>query len=63
MEHGVINGQQMSLPFWCYDVPENAVFQFGCDDPLLELDNPKMIVREIHNSKLVSKYAYFLLPT
>jgi len=46
------------IPFECEDVPENAVFMYACDNPDLST-SPSMIVRKIHNSALLSKYAYF----
>jgi len=48
------------IPFDCDDVPDNAFFKFACDNPNLPESKLKnWIVREIHNSTLVSKYAYF----
>lgn len=56
----VMHGDVMVIPFDCENVPDNAVFMFTCDNPKLkEADYPNVIVREIFNSKLVSKYAYF----
>lgn len=50
------------IPFDCYDVPKNAVFKFACDDPnLKESKIQGYLVREIHNSTLISKYAYFFV--
>lgn len=51
-------GYVMHIPFECEDVPESATFVFACDNPNLE-NHPDKIVREIFNSKLISKYAYF----
>lgn len=48
------------IPFEC-DVPEGAVFMYACDNPNLHPDNPNIIVAEIHNSGLISKYAYFTI--
>lgn len=48
------------IPFDCEDVPEGAKFAFACNNPELKGDN--QICREIHNSNLVSKYAFFDLP-
>ena len=45
------------IPFYCDDVPDNAKFLLACDDPNRQIENT--IVREIHNSTLLSKYAYF----
>lgn len=53
-----MNGVKV-IPFDC-DAPENAVFKFACDNPNLpEADLDGWIVREIYNSTLISKYAYF----
>jgi hypothetical protein len=49
----------MQIPFDCEDVPEGAVFKFACDNPDAA---PGLIVREIHNSALVSRYAFFTPP-
>jgi hypothetical protein len=46
------------IPFDCEDVPENATFQFASDYDLLDR-YPYYIKREIFNSALISKYAYF----
>jgi len=48
------------IPFDCEDVPTNAKFQLACDNPALP-GYENYIVREIHNSTLLSKYAYFKL--
>lgn len=56
----VLSGDAKVIPFDCENVPEGAVFVFGCDDPNLRPD-AGYIVREIHNSSLRSKYAYFSL--
>lgn len=56
----VMRGGVMVIPFDCENVPEGATFMFACDNPKLkEADYENVIVREIFNSKLVSKYAYF----
>lgn len=46
------------IPFYCEDVPAGAVFKFACDNPDLP-EAKSMLVREIHNSNLISKFAYF----
>lgn len=51
-------GTHYVIPFDCEDVPDNASFVFACDNPNLYPD-AGYIVREIHNSKLISKYAFF----
>lgn len=56
----VLRGGTKQIPFDCNDVPENAVFMFACDNPDLKvLKYGDFIVREIFNSVLCSKYAYF----
>ncbi len=47
----------IQIPFDCEDVPEGARFLHGSDDP--NPSHANEIVREIHNSTLVSKYAHF----
>lgn len=47
------------IPFDCDNVPDNAVFMFASDNPYLETGNKSVIVREMHNTGLLSKYAYF----
>lgn len=47
------------IPFDCADVPERAVFLFACDNPDLKKGQEGFIVREILNSALLSKFAYF----
>lgn len=49
------------IPFDCIDVPPQAVFKYACNNPDLKPGNPLVLVREIHNSQIVSKYAYFQL--
>jgi hypothetical protein len=49
------------IPFDCADVPNNATFKCACDNPNLYNDYPNIIMREIHNSALCSKYAYFTI--
>ena len=47
------------IPLEC-EAPENALLMFCCDNPNLpesKLEN--VIVREIFNSSIISKYAYF----
>jgi len=48
------------IPFDCEDVPSGALFMFACPKAdLPESKYPFVIVREIHNSTLGSKFAYF----
>lgn len=46
------------IPFSCEDVPEGATFKFACNDGNLYPDSG-YIVREIKDSTLLSKFAYF----
>lgn len=56
-------GGVIQIPFDCENVPENAIFKFACDnDELPGYSEPSYIVREITNSGLLSKFAYFLVP-
>ncbi len=55
------------IPFDCKDVPDGAKHLYCCDSPdvILTSHIPKdseVIVREIFNSSLLSKYAYFIKP-
>lgn len=45
------------IPFECDDVPENAIFKFACDHRPPYSDH--LLMREIFNSSLVSKFAFF----
>lgn len=48
------------IPFDCDNVPDGATFMFACDyDDQTEALQSDVIVREIKNSALMSKYAYF----
>ena len=55
-EGQVLRGGTVQIPFDCEDVPENAEFKFGCDDPNIR---GGYLVRPILNSALLSKFAYF----
>jgi hypothetical protein len=46
------------IPFDCQDVPEKAELMYLADTPNLS-HTPKVIVREVFNTTLLSKYAYF----
>jgi len=48
------------IPFYCEDVPKQAVLKHCCDQFIPDTD--EMICREIHNSILISKYAHFIIP-
>lgn len=49
----------MQIPFEC-EAPENAELLFCCGNPNLpESKLSHVVVCEIHNSSMVSKYAYF----
>lgn len=56
----IINGQR-HIPFDCEDVPEGASFSFACDNPNLYSEGV-YIVREMTNTTMCSKYAYFKPP-
>lgn len=47
------------IPFYCEDVPENAVFKYASNN--FEQDTSESICREIYNSALLSKYAHFTI--
>lgn len=47
------------IPFYCKDVPDNATLKHCCEEFIEDTD--EVICREIHNCKLLSKYAYFLI--
>lgn len=49
------------VPFDCDDVPERATFRFACDHT--PPGSEHLLRREIHNSNLVSKYAFFFVHT
>lgn len=58
-----VRGGTMQIPFDCENVPDNAQFLFASDNPEpMEAKAENVIVREIFNSTLVSKYACFRLP-
>jgi hypothetical protein len=59
LEKGAIWRGTMVIPFKA-DVPEDAFFMFGCDNPnLKESEYPNVIVRELFDTTLTSKYGYF----
>ena len=45
------------IPFDCEDVPDNATFMFACNNP--EPSSKGVIVKELNNTTLMSKYAHF----
>lgn len=47
------------IPFDCKDVPDGATFAYACDHNIP--GDEDLIKREIFNSILISKYAYFRL--
>ena len=56
---GNIISRTLLIPFDA-DAPENASLMFLCDNPNLpESKADTVIVREVFNTSLVSKYAYF----
>jgi len=59
----VLRGGTKQIPFDA-DVPENAIFMYGCDDPNhLEGKSPNVIVARLENTILLSKYGYFRIVT
>lgn len=56
-EQGHVIRGTLLIPFDCEYVPEKAVFAFAADN--IELAKDELICREIHNSTLHSKYAFF----
>lgn len=54
------------VPFECENVPDDAIFLFACDSPKVNRvrgGEEGIIHRKIHNSPLLSEYAYFKTPT
>ena len=57
----VIRGGTLQCPFDC-DAPKDALLLFLCDQKdLPESKSEKVIVREVFNTSMVSKYAYLRL--
>lgn len=50
----------LQMTFDCEGIPENAVFKFACDNT--PPGNEHLLRREMHNTTMVSKYAFFQLP-
>jgi hypothetical protein len=60
-EKGHVIRGTLLIPFEC-DAPEKAVFMYACDNPNLDsAKSTNVIVREMHNTTMVSKYAYFMI--
>lgn len=56
---GNIIRNTLLIPFDC-DAPKNAKFIMSCDNPnLSEIKSKNVIVREMFNTNMLSKYAYF----
>lgn len=53
-----LNGTKQ-IPFSCENVPDNTSLLFICDSK--ETSSADIIVRELHNTTLLSKYAHFRL--
>lgn len=53
-----LNGTKQ-IPFSCEDVPDNVSFLFACNSK--ETSSSNVVVRELHDTTLVSKYAHFRL--
>lgn len=58
--HIVRGNGVMVIPFDCEDVPEEAVFQFACDHRPPDCEH--LLMREMFNTKMLSRYAFFLVP-
>lgn len=52
----IINGV-LQIPFDCENVPDNAVFQYACDNDIP--GDEHLLKREMFNTSIVSKYAFF----
>jgi hypothetical protein len=49
-----------NIGFDCLDVPDGYKLDFLCDNPELEESKKEnTIVREVFNTRMLSKYAYF----
>ena len=58
----VWRGGVKQIPFDCVDVPDEAELMFLCPyDDLPESKLPNVIVRSVHNTTMVSDFAYFKL--
>jgi len=61
MKGNIVDGNGvMQIPFDCEDVPDNAVFEFACDHT--PPGSEHLLRREMHNTNMVSKYAFFRIP-
>lgn len=60
-EGQVVKGGTIQIPFECDDVPIGSTFLYACDGQKEEING--IIKREIKNSVLISKFAYFRLPS
>lgn len=60
MPGNVVRGGTLQIPFECDDVPENAIFQFACDNTPDGREH--LLKREMHNTNMVSRFAFFLVP-
>ena len=58
MPGNVIRAGTIQIPFDCEEVPDGAVFLYGCDTIKPGLDK-SVIYREMKNTNMVSKYAFF----
>ena len=57
-------GYTWVIPFECDDVPAGSTFLYGADaDDHETAKSPGVIVRAMHNTGLLCKFAYFRLPT
>ncbi len=60
MPGNVVRGGTLQIPFDCENVPENATFLYACDAENASLDE-NIICREMTNTNMLSKFAYFRL--
>ena len=60
---GLCRGTKV-IPFYCEDVPENAIFQFASDSSPVKdgMIRVEIVKTRKYPNNLLSKYAYFLVP-
>lgn len=57
MPGNVVRDGILQIPFDCENVPSDATFVFACDT--VPPGGERLLKREIRNSNLMSKYAFF----
>lgn len=60
MPGNVVRGGTLQIPFECDDVPDGAIFVFACDHA--PPGHEDLLMREMHNTRMVSKFAFFQPP-